>query len=113
MKNFVEEIQIIQKIDVQKCNKNAKGGHFQKIFIKYLGVFIPKNMVLFGYQSGVFLVFCSSPMVFSALDDLATLARKIKRILFPKISIAAITFSSFELIVRTAVSRKNQKVQAF
>ena len=42
-------------------------------FYQIFGVFIPKNMVFFGFQSGVFLVFWGSPLVFSALDFLATL----------------------------------------
>ena len=52
-KNFFEEIEIFQKIDVKKCNKNAKGA-ICKRFYQIFGVFIPKNMVLFGFQSGVF-----------------------------------------------------------
>ena len=61
------------KIDVQKCNKNAWEGHFWKILSNIWCFYIQKHGVFWFSKWCFFSVFWGSPLVFSALNFLATL----------------------------------------
>ena len=53
LKNFCEESEIFQKLMYKNAIKMLGRAIFKR-FYQIFGVFIPKNMVLFGFQSGVF-----------------------------------------------------------
>ena len=53
LKNFCEEIEIFQKLMYKNAIKMLGRAIFER-FYQIFGVFIPKNMVFFGFQSGVF-----------------------------------------------------------
>ena len=53
MKNFSKKIEIFQKLMYKNAIKMLGRAIFER-FYQIFGVFIPKNMVFFGFQSGVF-----------------------------------------------------------
>ena len=53
MKNFSKKIEIFQKLIYKNAIKMLGRAIFER-FYQIFGVFISKNMVFFGFQSGVF-----------------------------------------------------------
>ena len=75
----MKKFNFFKKLMYKNAIKMLRRAIFKR-FYQIFGVFIPKNMVLFGFQSGVFFfVFCGPSMVFSALDDLATLLSLVRK----------------------------------